>query len=50
MANDTYPPDYNPPPPYGKCEKCGCQTKGYGTKWLALCPKHWQEIARLPRA
>lgn len=44
-GKDQYPNDYNPPM-RGKCEQCGYVTRGWGKKWLALCPKHWQEFSR----
>ena len=40
-----YPDDYNPPN-HGKCEKCGYPTKSWDSRWLGLCPEHWQELAR----
>jgi len=43
-----YPSDYNPPL-RGKCEKCKCETKGWGKRWLALCPEHWQALSRPAR-
>ena len=39
-----YPADYNPPHT-GECEVCGYPTKGWTTKWLALCPQHWLALA-----
>lgn len=40
-----YPPDYNPPN-HGRCEVCGCETKGWTVDWLSRCPAHWQELAK----
>jgi hypothetical protein len=48
MSKPQYPDDYNPPN-RGRCEKCGYETRGWDTRWLALCPMHWQEFARLMR-
>lgn len=45
MSKPQYPSDYNPPC-RGTCEICGCETKGWTTDWLKLCPEHWQALAR----
>lgn len=44
MSKTQYPGDYNPPE-HGKCEVCGCETKGWTKDWLARCPEHWQQLA-----
>lgn len=45
MPKAQYPADYNPPN-RGKCEACGCETRSWDPQWLALCPEHWQALAR----
>lgn len=45
MARSQYPKDFNPPN-RGKCEKCGEETRAWATRWLVLCPRHWQELAK----
>lgn len=40
-----YPDDYHPPC-RGRCEVCGYETRGWTPDWLALCPMHWQALAK----
>lgn len=42
---EQYPSDWHPPH-HGVCEVCGYRTRGWTTAWLALCPKHWQALAK----
>jgi hypothetical protein len=45
MSAPQYPSDYNPPC-RGRCEVCGHETRGWTVRWLALCPMHWQALAK----